>query len=173
MYNSRMEKDLVDAIPVPEDGVKQLVPYAAALPITAVGEAFLGPAIAEVAGLLADITKHYRYKALEWFFPAVEKMIQDAGFVPAQVAPKLLFAIIEGTALEEDESLQAIWAALLANAAQPQTGASMNPVFPSILRNMTPTQAQILKWIYEKGNEAYFVPSDQIIDGCSSITDSG
>jgi len=46
-------------------------------------------------------------------------MARDAGFQPQVVPPKVLFPLLEGASFEDNEDLHTMWAALLANAADP------------------------------------------------------
>ncbi len=168
-----MEKDFVEAIPVVVEGLKQLAPYATIVPVGAIGRAFLGQATAEVAELLADIARHYRYKAVEWLFPKAEKIIEDAGFEPRAVPPKILFSIIEGASFETHHDMQARWARLLANASHPVSGDAVRPSFVKILAQMAIDEARMLSWIHEHGVHGYVVPTKEIISACSSTDEPG
>ena len=46
-------------------------------------------------------------------------MANDAGFTPQVVPIKLLFPLLDGASMEEDEDLHTMGAALLANASSP------------------------------------------------------
>jgi hypothetical protein len=76
-------------------------------------------------------------------------MAQEAGFTPQAVPPKILFPLLEGASFEEDENLHDMWAALLANAASPGHAEKVRPAFISVLKQMSPDEARVLKWLHE------------------------
>jgi hypothetical protein len=45
-------------------------------------------------------------------------MLRNAGLPPGAVPPRLLLPIIENSSLEDNDSLQGLWAGLLATASQ-------------------------------------------------------
>ncbi|MEO5926269.1 MAG: Abi-alpha family protein [Bryobacteraceae bacterium] len=75
-------------------------------------------------------------------------MAQAAGFTPKAVPPKILFPLLEGASLEEDEGLHDMWAALLTNAASPDGAEKVRPSFTEVLRQMAPDEAVLLKWLH-------------------------
>ena len=76
-------------------------------------------------------------------------MAKDAGFTPKAVPIKLLFPLLEGASLEEDETLHDMWAALLANASSPEDSDKVRPGFIAMLKQMAPDEAALLKTIEE------------------------
>jgi len=118
---------------------------AGALKLTDIVKAMLGPATAEIAERFRDEVRRYRYgRQLECLRKA-EKMATDAGFTPKAVPIKILFPLLEGASLEEDEDLHTMWAALLANAASPAKSSNVRPGFAAILKQMSPHEAVLLK----------------------------
>lgn len=77
-----------------------------------------------------------------------KKMLEEAGIDHSAVPPKLFVPIIENASLEDGETLQNKWAALLANAADPRSKAKVHPAFVGILRDLTPAEADLLNNIY-------------------------
>ena len=118
---------------------------AGALKLTDVVKAMLGPATAEFAERLRDDVRLYRYGRQLECLKKAEKMATDAGFTPKAVPIKILFPLLEGASLEEDEDLHTMWAALLANAALPEKGANVRPGFIALLKEMAPDEAVLLK----------------------------
>jgi hypothetical protein len=80
-------------------------------------------------------------------------MALDAGFTPKAVPTKLLFALLEGASLEENEDLHDKWAALLANAASPRMADWVRPSFSETLKLMPPEVARFLDAAYARANE--------------------
>lgn len=68
--------------------------------------------------------------------------VRASGLPPSAVEDKLLRAVLEDGALEEDEDMQERWANLLANAST--TPARVRVVFPKILAELDPTEARFL-----------------------------
>lgn len=114
----------------------------------------LGPAGDELSGMVADYIRIHRLGNQIKMFRRSERMLTDAGFKPNPVALKVLWPLMEGASLEEDEALSTKWASLLANAATPQGDTLVEPSFADVLRQITPLQAQILDKIYGKINGA-------------------
>ena len=122
----------------PEDIVKvvsgvltPVAPYAVAIPIGTIAKAMLGSAFAELAERWCDTVRLYRYERQLSCLRKAEKMARDAGFTPNAVQIKLLFPLLEGASLEEDEAMHTMWTALLTNASH---SASSSKVRPSLLR---------------------------------------
>jgi hypothetical protein len=70
-------------------------------------------------------------------------------YTPKAVPIKILFPLLEGASLEENEDLHTMWAALLANAASPTKSEMVRPGFIAIMRQMAPDEAVLLKGIVE------------------------
>lgn len=107
-----------------------------------------GPMAEEVGLMLGDKVRVYRYK--NWIETAkkTERMLHDAGLPPNAVPPRLLLPIIESSSIEDDDSVQELWAGLLATASQ-QTG-FVSPSFVETLKQLTPAEARHLEGIYKQ-----------------------
>jgi len=130
--------ELIKAAPELTKAVATLV---AGLPIGDIVKRICGPP----ADLLGDRLKG----RVERCFEKTVQMTQEAGFTPQAVPPKLLFPILRGASVEEDEDLHTMWAALLANAASPENADVVRPGFLAILQQMAPDEAAMLNWIYD------------------------
>jgi len=118
-----------------------------AFKFTDIIKAMLGPATGEVAERFRDSVRLYRYARQLECLKKAEMMAKDAGFTPKAVPIKLLFPLLEGASLEENEDLHTMWAALLANAASPTKAEQVRPGFVAILKQMAPDEAVLLKLI--------------------------
>jgi abortive infection alpha-like protein len=123
---------------------------AGALKFTGVIKAMLGPATAEIAERFRDDVRRYRYARQLACLKKAEQMAKDAGFTPNAVPIKLLFPLLEGASLEEDEDLHTMWAALLANAASPKNVERARPAFIAILKHLSHDEAVMLKWMLDQ-----------------------
>src|SRR5580704_10654851 len=139
--------DIVKAAPEIAKGVAAV---GAAIPFTAIVRRMLGPAADELAEMWRDKVRLYRYERQLKCVEKAEKMAKDAGFTPQAVPPKILFPLLEGASLEENESLHDMWAALLANAASPENSQTTRPGFISTLRQLSRDEASVLGFIFDQ-----------------------
>jgi hypothetical protein len=137
---------------------------AGALKLTDIIKAMLGPAAAEIAERFRDNIRIYRYGRQLDCLKKAEMMAENAGFTPKAVPIKLLFPLLEGASLEDNETLHTMWAALLANAASPES--TVRPGFIAILRQMSPDEAAMMNWVYRNRE------GDDDDDSTSSSTSS-
>jgi hypothetical protein len=130
--------------------IKTVAPVATgtAIAFTGIVKRMLGPAADEVAEMLRDRVRLYRYGNQMRCIEKAEKMAKDAGFTPSAVAPKILFPLLEGASMEEDESLHDMWAALLANAASPENAGKVRPGIIATLKTLAPDEAALLNHLF-------------------------
>jgi len=122
-------------------------------------EKLVGPATEEVGLLLQDRVRQYRIHNQLVVLGKTQEMLEDAGIEPESVPLRVLVPILEGAALEDDESLSTKWAALLANAAKKGNNVNLFPSFSNILSQLSPRDAAILdilsreKWHHKEKPE--------------------
>jgi hypothetical protein len=109
---------------------------------TAVLTQFLTPAAKSLGEVALERVKHIGSKAVG-YLTAVGREAQP-------VEEKLLYPLLQAASLESDPSLADLWAALLANAADPAQKAPVQPSFADVLRQLMPTDAVILAHIYKR-----------------------
>jgi hypothetical protein len=126
-----------------------IVPAAVSIPFTGIVKRMLGPAVDELAEMWKDQIRLYRWSRQLKCIEKAEKMASDAGFTPRAVPPKILFPLLDGASMEDDDELHTMWAALLANASL-ETGKLVRPSFISLLREMAPDEAQLLRTLSER-----------------------
>jgi hypothetical protein len=78
------------------------------------------------------------------------EMLNSVGVPLAPVPLKLLKPILDGASTEEDEEVQEIWAALLANAGGGAEPSTVSPAYPEILRQLSTNDAKVMKGLFEK-----------------------
>jgi hypothetical protein len=125
----------------------------AAIPFTAVVKKILGPAADEIAQRVRDEIRVYRFGRQLSLLRKAERIALEAGFKPTAVPTKLLFSLLEGASLEEDEGLHDKWAALLANSANPGMTKWVRPSFADTLTLMTPEVAQFLDTVFDQADK--------------------
>jgi hypothetical protein len=103
-----------------------------------------GPAADELGLSFQDSVKVWRVKRQYRLFGKVSGYIKDAGFTPNPITLKLLLPAVECASLEEDDDLQSVWAALLANAANPEVGNKVQVAFITALKELTFREVKFL-----------------------------
>lgn len=73
--------------------------------------------VQELVGIIDDNVKSLRFKNQARILIQMNAYAKQHGLTLSPVSLKLLVPLLEGPSLEEDESLQKKWAALLLNAA--------------------------------------------------------
>jgi hypothetical protein len=121
----------------------------ASIPFTALARRMLGPAADEVAEMMRDSIRVYRYQRQLNLLHKAEAMTSKAGYTPETVSLKLLFPLLEGASLEENEDLHTMWAALLAHASHPGSVSLVLPSFTEVLRVLTVDEARLLDTAYK------------------------
>lgn len=116
--------------------------------LTDAGKRILGPAADEFGERWRDEVRLYRYKRELECLKKAQGFARKAGFTPKAVPVKLLFPLLEGASLEEDEDLHTMWSALLANAASPEYASQIRPGYIAVLRQLAPDEAALLNWIW-------------------------
>jgi hypothetical protein len=104
----------------------------------------LGPVLGEVGELVRDPLRQHRERRLLQTAQAAQELLDQRAAEPTAVPHRVLVPLIDGASLEDEAELQQRWAALLANAADPATAASVHPAYPAILRELSALEARIL-----------------------------
>lgn len=107
---------------------------------TAVLSQFLGPSAKHLGEELLERGKQVGSRAAA--------LLATVGREPQPVEPKLLIPLVQAAALETDETLTANWAALLANAADPEQHVTVQPGFAEVLRQLMPIDVLLLDSLY-------------------------
>ena len=141
IYNGCMELGIGKAL---EKGIE-----AALGPATRLLEKIAGSAFDELDQHFGDRVRQYRFKNQLRVFAKLETFVLEAGFDPRSIPLKTLFPLLDYSSLEDDENMQARWAALLANAANPDSSVEVPPSFPEILKTLSPDEAKLLDGIYD------------------------
>ena len=105
-----------------------------------------GPLAEEVGLIMAEKVRAYRVKNMISVFKKTQKMLSDSELPESVVPPRIFLPILDASSLESDESLQDLWAGLLASASQKSDG--LSPSFIETLKQLTPHQARTLNACY-------------------------
>lgn len=104
-----------------------------------------GPVCDDIGAMISDSIKPYRAKNLVNTLRKTDRILRDAGLPANAVPTRLLFPIADASSIEDNETLQEMWAGLLATASQ-QTDA-VSPSFIETLKQLTPDEARHLEVI--------------------------
>lgn len=108
----------------------------------------------ELSGIFTDRLKFYRWKNQQKILLKAAEFMTSKGLdQPSRHLPiKELIPLLEYSSLEEDEYLQTLWAALLANSADATTTNYNNLMFVEILKSLSKLEAQILMTVFSIPN---------------------
>jgi hypothetical protein len=111
------------------------------------GQEFLAAATGHkgdsVATILGDVFYRRRQNA-ETVTGNAYLTLLNIGVTPGQIPLKVLQTGLEGASLEEEPSMQEVWANMLANAADPRPPGFVEPSFPTILKDLTSREVKFL-----------------------------
>lgn len=105
----------------------------------------------EVAvGIWTDKLKYTRAERQLRLYQQYEALLETAGLRDPTRSVPLSFAVplLQEATLEEDDSLQDLWAALLVNAANASSGVETRRAFIDVLKNLTAFEATLLQTLY-------------------------
>ena len=106
-----------------------------------------GGPLHEVGAWLGDHVRVWRVQRQIGVLERAQRDLRQAGRDPRQVKWNVLFPLLEAGSLEDDPEMVERWAALLANAADPEA-TEVPPSFPDILKQLSPKEAQILDAVF-------------------------
>jgi Abortive infection alpha len=100
----------------------------------------------QLGGILEDWTKYYRYKNLLTISDKVEALHHRRKIEGKTVALpfKIAIPLLEAASLEDDVTLQDMWAGLIANGMDPGFQQPIHPSYIEIVKQMSPDEAVIL-----------------------------
>jgi hypothetical protein len=102
-----------------------------------------GPAADQIGYMLGDKAWEYRANNLISTTKRTRRKLNEAGLSVNAVPPRLLLPIIESCSVEDNDTLQEMWAGLLVTASQESD--SMSPSFVETLKQLTPVEASLLQ----------------------------
>lgn len=128
---------------MPQNPVKETI-EALYRPVESIVKTLAGPAAEEIGLSFRDSVQVWRFKRQVRLFERVKQFCAEAGIKPQAVKLPFLFDVVERASLEEDDDLQDMWAALLANEADPRRESLMSSAFPEVLRQLSKAEAGYL-----------------------------
>ncbi|MGC1297250.1 MAG: Abi-alpha family protein [Alloacidobacterium sp.] len=107
-----------------------------------------GPLAEEVGLMLGDKVRVYRVKNWIKTVEKTERLLRDSGLPANAVPPRLFLPIMEAASIEDNETLQDMWAGLLATASQDTD--TVSPSFVETLKQLTPDEARYLQRLQDQ-----------------------
>jgi Abortive infection alpha len=115
----------------------------------------IGPSIDELGLLFSDNVKLWRLKNQIRNLEKVKKIVDEEKIDIKQVNLKVLIPYLEGVSLEDDETLQNLWAKLFTNYIDTSKNLTIN-VYPNILKQLSTNEVTILRFLQSNGNKLTF-----------------
>lgn len=111
-------------------------------------ERLFGGAVDQIGGEWEDRLKARRQVRRVKLYLKIKAQLDAAGIEPREIPEKIWLPALQAASLEDEETLQDKWAALLANAADPRNLTTILPSFPTILAGLSARDAQFLDALY-------------------------
>ncbi len=108
----------------------------------------IGPTVEEIGQGLSDNLRLRRFKNQVKNLEKAKKITEDHGLKIKQINLKALFPYLEGVALEEDETLQEMWANMFVNYIDSNKNLTLT-VFPDILKHLSSNEVKMVKFMSE------------------------
>ncbi len=119
-------------------------------PITDIFNKLAGPLASEVGVMLGDKARAYRMHNWLRCERRISEMLGEAELEPHEIPPRQFLPMVEAASLEDDATLQELWAALIANTA---TSVRETPsAFITFLEELSPSEATFLNALWEGTN---------------------
>ena len=113
----------------------------------------LGTVPGDLVGVLGgDWLHHYRLRNLNKLSEETRKILEDRGVQPKdydEVSPRLMRPLLQAASDESDTNLRGLWARLLANAVDPNTGISLRAEFMKTAIKLEPIDVIVVDHISE------------------------
>jgi hypothetical protein len=106
--------------------------------------------IQEGMGIFEDKLKYMRWERQMRFMQRAQELSNKLGLTnPLRPIPlNLALPLLQAASMEEDDYLQDLWARLLVNGSNSNSGTTLTRAYISILEQLTPFEARLLHKIY-------------------------
>jgi len=121
----------------------------------------VGPAFAEIGEMFGDTTRHWRANNAARLLEKTQAKLTIVGGPIKPVAPRNLIPLLEAASLEDDDTLQELWASLLATASSRPN--DFTAAFIATMRLLSPADAQFIQALHGKTfiKENFFIDWDE------------
>lgn len=118
---------------------------------------FIGGPLEQASGIAEDKLRYMRWERQVRLMKKAEEFLDQQGLqAPTRPVPmKVAIPILEAASMEEDDALQDIWARLLVNAADADSGMEVTRSLVTIIQDFGPLEAQLLQAIHDAPTSIY------------------
>ena len=111
---------------------------------------FISGSLEQGMGIFEDKLKYIRWERQQRLMTRVKKFAEEYNVVLGEktIPLKLAVPFFQGATLEEDNDLQDIWAKLLINSSNQNSGVELKRIYMDILERVTPFDAKVFSKIY-------------------------
>jgi hypothetical protein len=120
--------------------------------------------VQELSAWAADLIRYRRAAHQARLLMCAAEKIKASGLPPCGVEDKLLRAVLEDGAMEDDDQRQERWANLLANAGT-ENSAPVSPSYPAVLRQLEAAEAMLLDLVVSKDSSRSVYETSIILSG--------
>lgn len=107
----------------------------------------IGAPVDELGLLFADNVKLWRLKNQLRNLEKVKKLVEEKNISIKQIHLKVLVPYLDGVSLEDDETLQDLWANMFTNFIDSKKNLTIT-VYPSILKQLSTNEVKILTFMH-------------------------
>jgi Abortive infection alpha len=121
-------------------------------------EDFIAAACGHPGESIGTILGNMSYRRSENLEKIAEKshfILLNIGEKPSEVPLNILHPLLDGASLQEDKTLQEVWANMLANAADPRQLSPVVPSFAIVLKELIARDVKMLDAIYQYTEDDY------------------
>jgi hypothetical protein len=115
--------------------------------ITDIINKLAGPLASELGMVMADKARAYRVQNWIRVQMRIAEMLREANAELHAIPPRQFLPMLEAAGLEDDSTLQELWAALIANAAIADE--QLPSAFITFLKELSPLEGQLLNKVWE------------------------
>lgn len=112
---------------------------------------FISSPLDQISGIITDKLKYYRWENQLKLMENASTLLKQRGLdQPDKLIPlKIAVPLLESASMENEPSLQKLWAALLINFSSKNSNVDQNISFVELLKSISSLEAKILKEIYQ------------------------
>jgi hypothetical protein len=119
----------------------------------------------QASGIIGDRLRLYRWERQIAYVDKVNSLIETKNIHETRaVSPKFALPILEGASLEEDDTLQQLWANLTVNALDPDFSLDLRMTYIEIIKTLTVLDVRMLKKFYDLMMSTQRVDLDNTMD---------
>jgi hypothetical protein len=118
---------------------------AALKPFSNLMEKLFGGSVEQIGGMWEDSLRARRFERQIKLFARIQKLLDDAAVEPKEIPDKIWVPALQAASLEDEETLQEKWAALITNAATDGAQNDLLPSYAEILRQLSTPDIRILE----------------------------